>query len=75
MQILHDIYPIVVYANLVATAVLPLAIRVTSVWACIALAACARVATRLMLIYGRSVLTMQIMEVRFYDFFHCGRET
>jgi hypothetical protein len=58
----------VVYANLAATALLPFAIRVMGVWACIALAACARVATRLMLIYGKSILVMQFLEVS-YSFF------
>jgi hypothetical protein len=55
----------VTYSNLLATAVLPFAVdaRALGVKGCSLVAALARVATRLLLIFGTSVLAIQISEV------------
>lgn len=64
VQVLHDIFPVLVYANLAAAALLPLAVQALGVRACVRCAAAARVATRVLLIVGRSVASMQAAEVR-----------
>ena len=63
MQILHNIFPVVTYSNLLATAVLPFAVSGLGVKACSLIAALARVATRFLLIFGRTVLSLQLSEV------------
>ena len=65
MQILHDIFPIVTYSNLLATALLPFAVspRILGVKGCSIVAALARIATRILLIYGTSLASIQVSEV------------
>lgn len=63
VQILRDIFPVVTYSNLVATAVLPFAVSGVGVKACSLVAALARVATRILLIFGSTVSSIQISEV------------
>lgn len=66
-QILQDIFPIVTYSNLLATALLPFAVnpKILGVKGCSIVAALARIATRLLLIYGTSVASVQISEACF----------
>jgi hypothetical protein len=63
-QVLHSIFPVAVYASLVAAALTRWAIHQWGMLRCIQLAAAARVATRLLLIIGTSRLAMQLAEVR-----------
>ena len=63
VQILQHIFPVVTYSNLLATAVLPFAVSGLGVKACSLVAALARVATRILLIYGQSVFSLQLSEV------------
>ena len=64
MQVLHHIFPISVYAHLIAAAVALACVRTCGLRTAIRAAAVVRVATRLMLIFGRSLLDMQLLEVR-----------
>jgi hypothetical protein len=63
LQILHHIFPVVVYANLAATAAAPVGEQLWGLRVCILIAAAARLATRLLLIFGQSMLSMQVLEV------------
>lgn len=63
MQILLDIFPIVVYAHLIAVAAIPTAVQWLGLKGSVYTAAVARILTRLLLIWGSSLLAMQLAEV------------
>jgi Reduced folate carrier len=62
-QVLHAVFPIIVYATLAATAAVPLAVRCIGQKASICVAAVARLATRILLLAGSGLVTMQVVEV------------
>lgn len=65
VQILRGIFPVVTYSNLLATAVLPFAISVNAlgVKGCALVAAAARILTRILLLFGSTVFSIQLSEV------------
>lgn len=63
MQILHAIFPIVVYANLIAVAAIPTVVQWLGLKGSICMAAAVRILTRILLIWGTSLLAMQVAEV------------
>eukprot|EP00892_Ulva_mutabilis_P005204 jgi/Ulvmu1/3055/UM015_0095.1 len=64
-KILHSIFPVVVYANLVAVAFIPTSVQWLGLKGTVCSAAAARILTRILLIWGTSLLAIQISEVCF----------